>query len=218
MWNTEKKAVLEAAQQMVREGLVVGTMGNVSMRFTGPDDRELLAITPSGRYYDSLGLDDIIIINGDGERIEGDSTPSMETMLHIGIYKARKKVNAIIHFHPVFGSVLSVAGIEIPAILDDQVVCLGGDIKVAGYALSDRRELVQNVVSALGPRNAVILANHGALSVGRDMKEAFTNCQMLEKTAKIYVYVLSAGKLNLLPAEALDVEQAFFRLHHGESE
>jgi len=135
-------------------------------------------------------------------------------MLHIGIYKSRSKVKAIVHAHSVYGSILSVAHLEIPAILDDQVTCLGGEIKVAEYALPGSGELVQNVVNALGPRNSVILANHGTLSVGRDLKEAFTNCEMCEKTAKVFTNALSIGKVNSLSAEALEKEQAIFNLHH----
>jgi L-fuculose-phosphate aldolase len=198
MWDSEKKMVLGTAQQMVQKGLVVGNMGNVSMRLGDTSGRELLAITPSGRYYDSLDPDDIVIVDFDGKCIEGKLKPSVETMLHIEIYKTRKKVNAIVHSHPVFGSVVAVAGMEIPAILDDQVVCLGGGINVAEYAPSGSLEMVRSVVSALGERNAVIMANHGALSVGSDMRDALTNCEILEKTARIYVYALGLGKINLL--------------------
>ena len=218
IWDFEKKTVLEAAQQMAQKGLVVGTSGNVSLRLGKYCGRELLAITPNGRYYDSLHVDDIVVLDFEGERVEGELTASIETMLHIGVYKARRKVNAIVHAHPVFGSALAVAGLEIPAILDDQVTQIGGEIKVAEYALPGSPELVQNVLSALGPRNAVLLANHGALSVGRDMREAFTVCDLLEKTAKIYVCAMSLGKVNLIPAQIAEVEKAYFAALHGESE
>lgn len=217
IWDSQKKTVLEAAQQMAQKGLVVGTSGNVSMRITEAGGRELIAITPNNRYYHSLGVDDIGIVDFEGECVEGELTTSIETMLHIGIYKARKKVNAVIHTHPVFGSILSVIGVDIPPILDDQVTYLGGEIKVAEYSLPGSQELVRNVVPALGPRNAVILANHGTLTVGRDMREAFTNCEMLEKTATIYIYALGAGKINPLPPDALEMEKAYFNYLHGEN-
>ena len=218
MWNSEKKAVLEAAQQMAQKGLVVGTSGNVSMRLKDPSGRELLAITPNARYYDLLDIDDIVVADFEGQNVEGELAISIEKMMHIGIYKARKKVNAIIHTHPVFGSAISVAGLEIPTILDDQATYIGGEIKVAEYALPGTQELVKNVLSALGPRNAVLLANHGALSVGRDMREAFTVCELVEKTAKIYLCALSLGRVHPLPAEAAEVEKAYFDFIYGESE
>lgn len=217
-WNSEKKAVLEAAQQMANMGLVVGTSGNVSMRLGEHSGRELLAITPNARYYDTLDVDDIVVADFEGENVEGELAISIERMLHIGIYKARKKVNAIIHTHPVFGSAISVAILEIPAFLDDQVTYIGGEIKVAEYALPGTQDLVDNVISALGPRNAVLLANHGAVSVGRDMREAFTICELAEKTAKIYICALSLGGINPLPAEAAKVEKAFFNFIHGDSQ
>ena len=89
---------------------------------------------------------------------------------------------------------------------------------MAEYALPGSQELVRNVLSALGPRNALLLANHGVLSVGRNMREAFTVCELVEKTAKIYACALSLGKVNPLPAEAAAVEKAFFNYLYGESE
>ncbi len=218
MWESERKEVLEAAQQMAEKGLTVGSSGNVSLRIKESRGRELVAITPSGRYYDSMKADDIVIVDFEGRRVEGELAPSIETMLHIGIYKARKKVNAVIHTHPVFGSVMAVTGMEIPPILDDQVTQIGGEIKVAQYAPSGSPEMVKNVIAALGPRNAVLMANHGALSVGRNMREAFTICELLEKTARIYISALGLGKVNLLPADMAEVEKAFFTAVYGESQ
>jgi len=217
-WSSDKKAVLEAAKRMSEKGFVVGTAGNVSMRLKDPGGRELMAITPTSRYYDTIGVDDIAVVDFDGQRVEGEFSPSVETMLHIGVYKARKKVNAVIHSHPVFSSVFAVAGMEIPPIVDDQVTYLGGSIKVAEYALSGSGELVKNALAALGPKNAALLANHGAVCVGKDLREAFTNCEMLEKTAKIYICVLSIGRPTPIPAESLEAMGAYFSYVHGDGE
>ncbi|HUV52266.1 MAG TPA: class II aldolase/adducin family protein [Dehalococcoidia bacterium] len=218
MWDSEKKTVLEAAQRMSQRGFVVGTAGNVSMRLNDLDGRQLMVITPTGKHYDSTSVADMVVVDFKGNVIEGQHTPSVETMMHVEVYKTRKKVNAVIHSHPVFSSAIAVAGLEIPPIVDDQITYLGGGIKVADYALSGSQDMVQNVISALGPRNAVLMSNHGALCVGRDMREAFTNLEMLEKTAKIYISVLSIGKLTALPVEAIEVQRAFFEYMHGEGE
>jgi len=218
MWDSEKKTVLEAAQRMSQRGFVVGTAGNVSMRLNDLDGRQLMVITPTGKHYDSTSVEDMVVVDFKGNVIEGQHTPSVETMMHVEVYKTRKKVNAVIHSHPVFSSAIAVAGLEIPPIVDDQITYLGGGIKVADYALSGSQDMVQNVISALGPRNAVLMSNHGALCVGRDMREAFTNLEMLEKTAKIYISVLSIGKLTALPVEAIEVQRAFFEYMHGEGE
>jgi L-fuculose-phosphate aldolase len=195
MWETEKKSLLKAAQQMVEKELVVGTAGNLSMRIDTSDDRKIMVITPSGCYYDVLKPKDMVIVDFNGKSIEGKLKPSIETMLHVEIYKARQQVNAVVHAHPVFSSVFAVARQKIPPILDDQIACLGGEINVADYAPSGSPEMIRNVVSALGTRNAVLMANHGALSVGATIREAITNCELLEKTAKVYVHALAIGKI-----------------------
>ncbi len=216
MWELQKQEVLETAQQMSEKGFVVGTSGNVSLRFRDSSGMDLVAITPSGRHYDTMKLNDIVVVDLDGLRTEGELTPSIETMLHTGIYKARRKVNAVIHTHPVYGSIIAVAGLEIPAILDDQVTQIGGEIRVAPYALSGSPEMTTNVLAALGPRNAALMANHGAIALGRNMREAFTACQLLEKTAQIYVFALGLRNVTLLPTDAAEVERAFFNAVYGE--
>jgi L-fuculose-phosphate aldolase len=216
MWESEKKQVIEAAQEMEKKGLAVGTAGNISLRLKDPGGRELLAITPSGRYYDSLKVDDIVVVDFAGQRVEGELKASIETIMHIEVHKARKKVNAVVHAHPAFCSAIAVARLDIPPLIDEQVIYIGGEIKVAEYAFPGTPELAKSVVSALGPRNAVILANHGVLSVGRDMREALTICELAEEMAKIYVSALSMGKVNQLPAEAVELEKAFFAAIYGE--
>jgi L-fuculose-phosphate aldolase len=197
---------------------VVGTAGNISLRVKATDGRELLAITPSGRYYDSLKVDDIVVVDFAGQRVEGELKATIETIMHIEVHKARKKINAVVHAHPPFCSALAVAGMDIPPLIDEQVVLIGGEIKVAQYALPGTPELARSAVTALGPRNAVILANHGVLAVGRDMREALTICELAEEIAKIYVSALGLGKVNLLPSEIVELEKAFFASVYGESE
>ena len=213
-WQEEKKAVLETSRKMLDKGLVVGTAGNVSIRLPDERKRQLLAITPSMRPYDSLDVDDIQILDFETNKVEGNLEPSIETALHIGIYRSREDINAIIHTHSVFASAVSVTGRNIPPILDDQVAFLGGEIKVAGYAISGSSEQLVNVLTALEDRNAVLLQNHGAVGTGASMDEALTVCELIEKTAKIYLLAISTGTVGELPAEGIHVEKELYhRLH-----
>lgn len=209
-WRIEKKIVLEAAQKMLGKGLVAGTSGNVSLRLPPEGEKQLLAITPSAKHYNSLAADDIQIVDFNGKTVEGSLRPSTETMLHIGIYRARKNVNAVIHTHSVFASAVSVAGLDIPPILEDQIAFLGGSIKLAKYAITGSPELVASVITALGDRNAALLPNHGVIGTGRNMDDAFTACELIEKTARIYLLALSAGTVNHLPAEAIEAMKALY--------
>ena len=209
-WQDARKTVLEAAVKISEKGLVVGTSGNISLRLPARGKRQLIAITPTSRHYDTLKIDDIPIIDFDGNNVDGSLPPSIETPLHIGIYQARKDVNAIIHTHSVFASAAAVAGFDIPVILEDQAAILGGEIKTAGYTLSGTPEQLTNALAALGDRNAVLLANHGAVGTGRSMRDAFTACELIEKTARVYFLALSAGKVNQLPKKAREIQKALY--------
>ena len=209
-WREEKKIVLEAAKKMLAEGLVVGTGGNISLRLPSEGKRQLLAITPSGQYYDLLGADDIQIVDFRGQTIEGSMSPSIETTLHINLYRARKNINAVIHTHSVFASAVSVTGHDIPPIMNDQVAFLGGEIKLSKHGLSGSPEQTSGVLTALEDRNGVLLPNHGSIGIGRTMRDAFTACELIEKTARIYLLALSAGTIEQLPANILEAEKAAY--------
>jgi len=209
-WQEARQTVLNAAREMSGKGLVVGTSGNISLRLPVAGKRQLLAITPTSRHYDTLEIEDIPVIDFDGQTVEGELPPSIETPLHIGIYQARENVNAIIHTHSVYASAASVAGLEIPPIMEDQVAYLGGPIKLAGYTASGTRAQLTAIIKALGDRNGALMANHGAVGTGRSMRDAFTACETIEKTARIYFLALSAGKVNQLSAAAIKKLKALY--------
>jgi len=210
-WLEEKKMVLMTAREMATKGLVVGTSGNVSMRLPPENGRELLAITPTSRYYDLLAPEDIQVVDFEAEPVEGDLPPSVETMLHIAIYQKRRNIRAVVHTHSVYASAMAVAHQEIPPLLEDQMTIMGGEIRVARHAASGSEEQINYVLEVLEDRNAAILANHGAIGLGRSLREALTVCEMLEKTARICYLCLTMGKVNFLPAEAIQAGKAFFR-------
>lgn len=215
-WAAERGLVLETARKMVEKGLVIGKAGNVSVRLASTGRRSLLAITPTSRYYDSLTPDDIPVIDFQGKPVEGATPPSSEAALHIGVYQARPDVNAVIHTHSPYATVLAVSGLEIPPVVEDQMVFLGGEVKIARYAPSGTDEMAANAIEALGERNAVLLAAHGAIGVGRSLREALTVCELLEKTAMVYVYAMTLGKANPLSAAAVTTAQeAFARLQQS---
>lgn len=204
--------VLAAAREMLRLGLTIGNSGNVSARVPSAD-RLLIAITPHGTYYDTIAAEDVVVVDAEGEPVVGDGIPSVELGLHAAIYAARPGVGAIVHAHPPMASAAAVIGRPIPPILEDQMIYLGGQIEVAPSALSGSDELAANALAALGPRNACLLGNHGALATGRDLREALCCCQYLEKLAQAYLFASLAGCTNLLPAHMLEATTAFFRGH-----
>ena len=204
--------VLSTAQAMLAAGLTVGDSGNVSAHAGDAEGRVLLAITPHGRYYDALSPDDIVVVDEEGEPVEGEGIPSAELLLHAAVYRARPDVGAVIHAHPPISSAVAVVGKPIPPILEDQMIFLGGQIEVAPHAMTGSEELVERAVKALGERNACLLANHGALAVGANLKAALVACQYLEKLAMAFLYATWTGQVNVLPPDVVEAEAAFFKM------
>jgi L-fuculose-phosphate aldolase len=209
-WYDAKTTVLDTAMEMYEKGLVIGNSGNISMRVRSKGNTGAMAITPTSRHYDTLNADDIPIVDFDGKNIEGKLKPSVETPLHIAIYKARKNVHAIIHTHSTYASAVGLTGKDIPAILLDQVLFLGGEIQASGGALVITPEQIADFIRALGDRSAVLIPNHGAVGTGRTMRDTFTACELIEKTAHVYLLALAAGRVNPLPDEVRKIEKAAY--------
>jgi L-fuculose-phosphate aldolase len=178
-----KETVCDAGKKLLTEGLVKGTWGNTSLRINDT----LMAITPSGLRYEDMIPDDIVIVNYLDKSYEGKYKPSSEVGLHSGIYKERKEINAVIHTHQMNASTVAAARRTVPPILDDQAQIIGPDIRVADYALPSTKKIVRKTLKALKGRYAALMANHGALCVGRSMEEAFIVAQVLEKTCKAFI-------------------------------
>ena len=157
-----------------------------------------------------------MIIDLEGDVIEGDRNPSIEHPLHCAIYKARPDVNAIVHTHCIYASAVAVLRKPLPPIVDEFVIRLGGQVEVAEYGQPGSEELAKNVVEALGPRNAVLLANHGALCCGPTMEVALHNALLLERVAHIYLLASAAAggekHLTTIPPEAIETQSQMFDL------
>jgi len=178
-----RNEIIDAGKRLLKEGLVARTWGNVSIRV----DADYMLITPSGRQYEDLKPDDIVLVNYHNSKFEGTIKPSSEKELHCAIYRTRKDANSVIHTHQMNASTVAVARREVPPILDDMAQLIGPSIRVADYALPSTKKIVSKTIKALQGRNAALMANHGAVCIGRDMDEAFVVCQVLEKACKAFI-------------------------------
>lgn len=178
-----KNVVMESGIKLLNEGLVSRTWGNVSLRI----DENNMLITPSGRNYNDLILDDIVLVNYHTSKYEGTIKPSSEKELHCEIYRTRKEINAVIHTHQMNASTVAAARREVPPILDDMAQIIGPSVRCADYALPSTKRIVTKTVKALRGRMAALMANHGAVCIGRDIDEAFVVCQVLEKACKAFI-------------------------------
>jgi L-fuculose-phosphate aldolase len=194
----ERAAIARYALEMEERGLTVGTSGNVSHRVA-----EGAVITPSGIPYADIRPEDCAILDLDGNVIEATKAPSVEHKVHLACYKHREDVNAVIHAHPTVASAFAAARKPLPAFLDEFGVYVGDEVRVADYAISGTPDIADNVIKAMGDTaNAVFLASHGMVAVGKDLRAAMHVAQQVERAALVYLYTQMLGGPQDLPAEA----------------
>lgn len=196
---------------MWEAGLVVGSEGNVSRR---ADERHI-AITPTAVPYETMSVEEIVIVEfSTGRIVDSIRDPSYELPMHLGVYRGRADVQAIVHTHAPFVTTLSVLRRPLPPVLDEMMLDFGGIIEVSDYAFTGTVEVGENAVRALGDRVGVILANHGNVCVGRDLEQALRVAVVMESCARVYVQALQVGEPVELPAEAIKAGRRLFEERH----
>ena len=204
-YSEYKNNLLNHAKLLSEHGYfsaMMGTGGNVSVRIKGEN---AFAITPSGMPYKDLAPDDICILDFEKNQIEGAHAPSVESGMHVAIYKRRPDVNAVVHTHQNKASIFSVINRPIPALFDEVCMNIGEIVDVVPYALSGSQELAENVAGKLeNGCNCYIMQNHGVLCLGHTIEKACLNAELLEKVAAIYADALFTGeKISTLPEKTV---------------
>ncbi len=207
MFQRIQREIVGIGLKILNSGLVVGTWGNVSAKIA---EKDLVAISPSGMSYDLLQPEDVVIVDMSGNVVVGRRKPSIETQMHLAIYRARNDVNAVVHTHSPSATAMAIARKSIPGAVEDLVQIVGGKVDVSEYALPGTIDLGLNVVKALGNKNAVLLANHGMLGVGKDLEEALKVCHVVEKAAKTTILAqLMGGAVELSEADINSMREFF---------
>jgi L-fuculose-phosphate aldolase len=191
-----REEVARVAKQMIASGLVTGTSGNVSARTPEGD----VLMTPSGLDYEQMQGGDVVLVDVNGQVLEGSLEPSTETPMHTGIYRVRPEVGAVVHTHSIFATTLACLGWPIPPV-HYMLTTLSedGEIPLAPYTTYGTQELATYAGDALGEsRNACLLQNHGTITVGSSPGEAFARTTVLEEMAEIYYRTRTAGEPILL--------------------
>ena len=212
-WRAQRAQVAEAARELARLGLVGRASGNLSVRL--PTDDLLVAITPTRRPHASLEAHDICIVDAEGDRKDGAHAPSSELLLHLALYRARAEVNAVVHSHPVHATVCAVAGLQVPPLVDELVVLVGGAVQVSDYALPGTADLGARACDALGERKAALLRNHGLVTVGCDIDEAMELTELVERAAQVFILSRSLGRAKVLAPEVVAKEERLYRERSG---
>ena len=210
--DAARAAIVEMGHTLIAKKLVAGSWGNISCRV----DDASLAITPSGRGYETLTPEDVVIIANDGAVIEGKHIPSSELRVHTAIYEACPEAGAVIHTHSIYASALAAMHQDVPAIIEDIVQIIGGRVQCADYAMCGTQQLADNAVAALRGRKAALLANHGAVCWGKNLQEALLVAEILEKAAQIAVICAgTGGKIYELSTEDAETMHDFYEKHYS---
>lgn len=196
-WADERDEVLRFARRMAKDGLVTGTSGNISRR-AGP----MIAITPRNRDYETMSVDDVSLVDLDGQPLAGSRPASTETPMHLAVYRAFD-VGAVVHTHSPYATVIGTVVSELPAV-HYLVATLGGPVRVAPYHLFGSDQLAAAVTEAGKDRSAVILGTHGAITWGADLAQAYRRSVTLEWLAALYWRACQLGSPRILTAEELD--------------
>jgi L-fuculose-phosphate aldolase len=199
----EREEVCAYGREMLDSSLTIHTSGNVSRRV---DDGVL--ITPSNTPYHEITPEDVLLMDLEGTVLEGDRNPSVEHKVHLACYKFRDEIQGVIHSHPQLATAFAAARVPLPSFLDEFGVFVGEEVRVADYAMSGTPDIAENVVKALGEdSNAVFLASHGLVTVGRTLFDAMRVARMVERAAGTYLWTQVLGGAAELPEEV----RAFFR-------
>ena len=189
---TQKKEVIKFAKLLNHRKLSALRSGNISLRH-----KNGFLITPSGKKYSSLKVKDIVFVNLKGE-FNKKQKPSSEWRFHQDIYISKTKAKAIVHSHSTYATALSTHNKKIPSFHYMVALAGGSDIKCAKYATYGTRELSKNILKALKNRFACLIANHGQITFGSSLAEAFELAEEVDNLAKQYIKALLLGRPKLL--------------------
>lgn len=196
-----REEVVAVARRMFEEGLVTFTAGNISLRIAGED---AFVITPTSRPYTTMKPEDLPIVNVHGQVVEGEFKPSSETPMHSMIMRMRPDVNAIVHTHSPYATAFAVARKPIPLICVEGLCTNSMAVLPTEYGVPGTEELGERVIEALNQQpgsQAVLIANHGLLTIGKTLAEAYATASKVETEARIYTLALIIGTPVLITDE-----------------
>ncbi len=189
--------IVEIGRRMYARGYTASNDGNISVRL----DRDRLLMTPKGVCKGFLTPDMMCVTDLDGRKLQGDRDPSSEILMHLEVYRQRPDVHAVVHAHPPIATGFAVAGIPLDRAVLAEVLTTLGSVPIAEYATPSTKELPEAVRKYIRAHDGMLLANHGALTVGGDVYSAYYKMETVEHFAKISLVARLLGRENLISRE-----------------
>ncbi len=193
-----KEEIVSVGKRLYERRLNGGYGGNISVL-----DEGVIYITPSGVPKDELDYSKIIVMDFKGNIIEGQGKPSSEMLFHILLYKERADIKAIIHAHPPLATGFAIARHPITEAVHEEAAVLLGKVPVLPYEVTSSKELAKNVSEAFKNANAVLLANHGVITVGETLEKAFRRMEELENLCEMLLVADALGGAKKIPLKKL---------------
>ena len=207
MLETLRQELRQLHMELPKNHLVTWTSGNVSAR---DPDTGYVVIKPSGVRYEALRAEDMVVVDLEGRRLEGNHKPSFDTASHLYIYRHRPDVQGIVHTHSPYATAFAALGRPIPVYLTAMADEFGGPIPCGGFALIGGEQVGQVVVESIGDSPAVLLKNHGVFTVGRSPEAAVKAAVMVEDAAHTVWIALQMGQ----PSEVAPEDVARLHRHY----
>jgi L-ribulose-5-phosphate 4-epimerase len=201
MLEALRREVCHLNKELPRNKLVAWTSGNVSGR---DSESGLVVIKPSGILYADLMPELMVVVDPDGNRVEGTLNPSVDTATHLVIYRGRPDVGGVVHTHSTFATAFAAVGKPIPPCLTAICDEFGGEIPVGGFAPIGGEEIGLEVVRSIGKSPAILMQNHGVFSVGPSATAAVKAAVMVEDAARTVFYAMQLGEIIPIPGEMVE--------------
>jgi L-fuculose-phosphate aldolase len=189
--------IVEVGRRLYARGYTASNDGNISVRLEGGR----LLMTPSGVCKGFMSAEMMCITDMDGRKLSGPRDPSSEMQMHLEVYRRRSDVNAVVHAHPPLATGFAVAGIPLDRAVLAEVVCTLGSVPIAEYATPSTKELPEAVGKYVKAHDGMLLANHGALTLGSDLFSAYYKMETIEHFAKISLVARLLGGERILSRE-----------------
>jgi L-fuculose-phosphate aldolase len=197
----ERQLIVDYGKKLVDSDLTKGTSGNISI-FNRKEN--LIAISPTGIDYYKINPEDVVILDIEGNVIEGTKKPSSEKSFHLALYKYRDDINSVVHTHSAYATTFACLGMEIPAV-HYMVALSGKKVPIAKYETFGTLELSNSIIASIEDYNAILLSNHGLVAVGGEIDTAFKIADEIEYVARIYYQTLSIGKPKIIDDAEMEI-------------
>lgn len=208
-----REEVCQANKELQKNNLVLWTSGNVSAR---DPETGYVVIKPSGVLFEDLTPESIVVVDLDGNVIEGDFKPSVDTTSHLYVYKHRADINGMVHTHSPYATSFAITGEPIEIYTTTSAAVFGGTIPISDFATIGEEEIGKEIVEKIGDSTAILIRNHGVFTIGENYESALKYAIVLEETAQSVHYAMCRKNIESLNDEIVKRGYEIYHKTYGQ--